>query len=102
MNNNIVDQLIITKLQTVYDSDIPVNIYDMGYVYGVEIKNSNVNIKLTMASPMESKIKIITEEIRKKVGSINGINSVEVNMVFQPAWSETMMKQNAKQILGVF
>ena len=102
MNNNIVDQLIITKLQTVYDSDIPVNIYDMGYVYGVEIENSNVNIKLTMASPMESKIKIITEEIRKKVGSINGINSVEVNMVFQPAWSETMMKQNAKQILGVF
>ena len=102
MNNNIVDQLIITKLQTVYDSDIPVNIYDMGYVYGVDIENNKVNIKLTMASPMESKIKIITDEIQKKVGSINGINSVEVNMVYQPEWSETMMKQNAKQILGVF
>ncbi len=95
------EEKIVRMLRTVYDPEIPVNIYDLGLIYKIDIQeNGHLDIDMTLTAPNCPAVDFIVEDVRMKAGSVEGINSVEVNIVFEPAWDKEMMSEEAKLELG--
>jgi FeS assembly SUF system protein len=95
------EEAITERLKTVYDPEIPVNIYDLGLIYKVDIDNEkNVRVDMTLTAPNCPLADFIVEDVRMKVESIEGVNHVEVNLVFEPEWNRDMMSEEAKLELG--
>ena len=87
-----IEEAIVAMLKTVYDPEIPVNIYDLGLVYKVDVDDqNNVHIDMTLTAPNCPAADFILEDVRIKVESIKEVNSVEVNLVFEPEWNKDMM-----------
>ena len=104
MNNEFLqtEEKIVTMLKTVYDPEIPVNIYDLGLIYKVDIdEEHNVRIDMTLTAPNCPAADFILEDVRQKIESIDGVKSVEVNLVFEPEWDRDMMTEAAKLELGM-
>ena len=104
MNNEFLqtEEKIVTMLKTVYDPEIPVNIYDLGLIYKVDIdEERNVRIDMTLTAPNCPAADFILEDVRQKIESIDGVKSVEVNLVFEPEWDRDMMTEEAKLELGL-
>ena len=104
MNNEFLqtEEKIVTMLKTVYDPEIPVNIYDLGLIYKVDIdEERNVRIDMTLTAPNWPAADFILEDVRQKIESIDGVKSVEVNLVFEPEWDRDMMTEEAKLELGM-
>lgn len=104
MNNEFlqIEEKIVTMLKTVYDPEIPVNIYDLGLIYKVDIDDErNVRIDMTLTAPNCPAADFILEDVRQKIESIDGVKSVEVNLVFEPEWDRDMMTEEAKLELGM-
>ena len=104
MNNEFLqtEEKIVTMLKTVYDPEIPVNIYDLGLIYKVDIDEArNVRIDMTLTAPNCPAADFILEDVRQKIESIDGVKSVEVNLVFEPEWDRDMMTEEAKLELGM-
>ena len=104
MNNEFLqtEEKIVTMLKTVYDPEIPVNIYDLGLIYKVDIdEERNVRIDMTLTAPNCPAADFILEDVRQKIESIDGGKSVEVNLVFEPEWDRDMMTEEAKLELGM-
>ena len=96
-----IEEAIVAMLKTVYDPEIPVNIYDLGLVYKVDVDDqNNVHIDMTLTAPNCPAADFILEDVRIKVESIKEVNSVEVNLVFEPEWNKDMMTEEAKLELG--
>ena len=96
------EETIVAMLKTVYDPEIPVNVYDLGMVYNIDIDDkSNVKIDMTLTAPNCPAADYIVEDVREKVESIHGIGNVEINLVFEPAWDKSMMSEEAKLELGL-
>ena len=96
------EEKIVTRLKTVYDPEIPVNIYDLGLIYKVDIdEEHNVRIDMTLTAPNCPAADFILEDVRQKIESIDGVKSVEVNLVFEPEWDRDMMTEEAKLELGM-
>ncbi|HVN79342.1 MAG TPA: SUF system Fe-S cluster assembly protein [Terriglobia bacterium] len=92
---------VIDVLRSCYDPEIPVNIYELGLIYTVEIDGSNnVTIRMTLTSPMCPVAGTLPGEVEQKVQSIQGVNSVRVDLVWDPAWNPSMMTEAAKLQLG--
>ena len=88
-------------LKTVYDPEIPVNIYDLGLIYKIEVAdNGEVAIDMTLTAPNCPAADFIMEDIRQKVESVEGVNSATINLVFEPEWDKDMMSEEAKLELG--
>lgn len=87
-------------LKTVYDPEIPVNIYDLGLIYKVDIEDDVCRIDMTLTAPSCPAADFLVEDVRQKVGSVDGIKDVEVNIVFEPEWDKDMMSEEAKLELG--
>ena len=87
-------------LKTVFDPEIPVNIYDLGLIYKVDIQDDVCNIDMTLTAPSCPAADFLVEDIEQKVRSVDGINKVQVNIVFEPAWTKDMMSEEAKLELG--
>ncbi len=103
MNNEFLqtEEAIVEMLKTVYDPEIPVNIYDLGLIYNVELDDEkNVRIDMTLTAPNCPAADFILEDVRMKVESVEGIRNVEVNLVFEPEWTKEMMSEEAKLELG--
>lgn len=95
------EEAIVAMLKTVYDPEIPVNIYDLGLVYKVDVDDDkNVRIDMTLTAPNCPAADFILEDVRMKVESIPEVKSVEVNLVFEPEWNKDMMSEEAKLELG--
>ncbi|MDR0749311.1 MAG: DUF59 domain-containing protein [Tannerellaceae bacterium] len=95
------EEAIAAMLKTVYDPEIPVNIYDLGLIYKVEVDDGkNVRIDMTLTAPNCPAADFIVEDVRMKVESVKGVNSVEINLVFDPVWDKDMMSEEAKLELG--
>ncbi len=95
------EEAIVAMLKTVYDPEIPVNVYDLGLIYKIDVDDEgNVNIDMTLTAPNCPASDFLLEDIRMKVGSIDGIKNVEVNLVFEPEWDKEMMSEEAKLELG--
>lgn len=94
---------IIKALKTVYDPEMPLNIYDLGLIYGIDIdKENNVNIKMTLTSPNCPVADSLPFEVEIKVGSLEEIKSAKVELVWDPPFSQDMMTEEAKFLLGMF
>ncbi len=92
---------IVRMLKTVYDPEIPVNVYDLGLIYDVDIDdNNNVTITMTLTAPNCPAADFILEDVRFKVESIKEVNNVIVNLTFEPEWNRDMLSEEAKLELG--
>ena len=93
---------IIKEICKIYDPEIPVNIYELGLIYDVKISGDNdVMIEMTLTSPNCPVAESLPLEVEEKVGKINGIKDVNVNIVFEPPWTKEMMSEEAKLELGM-
>ncbi len=93
---------IVVMLRTCYDPEIPVNIYDLGMVYDVDIDEANnVTIEMTFTSPACPAADYILMDVQMKVESIEEINSVNLNLTFDPPWDKSMMSEEAMLELGM-
>ena len=92
---------IINKIKTVFDPEIPVNIYELGLIYSIDIdKKNRVEIKMTLTSPNCPVAESLPEEVAEKTKSIEGISDVKVEIVWDPPWNPQMMSEEAKFELG--
>ena len=102
MKNNLLsmEENIVRMLRTVYDPEIPVDIYSLGLIYKVEIDQGNVLIEMTLTAPNCPAADFILEDVRMKVESVEGVNSLDLQLVFEPEWDKDMMTEEAKLELG--
>lgn len=92
---------IVDVLKTVYDPEIPVDIYELGMIYKIDVKDDNtVDIDMTFTAPNCPAADFILEDVRTKVESVEGIQSANINLVFEPAWDQSMMSEEARVELG--
>lgn len=95
------EEKIVKMLKTVYDPEIPVNVYDLGLIYKIDLDdNACLRLDMTLTVPNCPAADFILEDIRMKLESIEGIKSVDVNLVFEPEWNQDMMTEEAKLELG--
>src|ERR1700710_1921319 len=91
----------IQVLQTVYDPEIPVNIYELGLIYEVNVSNElNIEIIMSLTSPFCPAAQSMPAEIKEKLSAMEGVKEVEVKVVFEPQWSQDLMSESAKLQLG--
>lgn len=92
---------VIAMLKTVYDPEVPVDIYELGLIYKIDIDDSfNLKIEMTMTAPSCPMADFILEDARMKLESIEGLNNVDIQLVFEPEWNRDMMSEEAKLELG--
>jgi len=95
------EEAIVKILKTVYDPEIPVNVYDLGLIYNIEVQeDGHVIIDMTMTAPACPMADFIMEDVRMKVEGIEGVTNLTLNLVFDPAWDKDMMSEEAKLELG--
>lgn len=95
------EEKIVEMLRLVFDPEIPVNIYDLGLIYDIDIDDDkNVKIKMTLTAPNCPAADFILEDVRIKVESIDEVKSVDIDLVFEPEWDKDMMSEEAKLELG--
>ena len=104
----ILEEQIIMAIKTVEDPEIPVNIYELGLIYDIDIKDAgrlfrtyNVEIIMTLTSPNCPVAESLPEEVRTKVENLQSINKCKVNIVFEPTWNASYMSDEAKLELGM-
>ena len=96
------EEKIVDMIKTVYDPEIPVNIYDLGLIYRIEVKeDSSVDIDMTLTAPNCPAADFMMEDVRMKVEAIEGVTAVNLNLVFEPEWSQDLMTEEAKLELGL-
>ncbi|HET6559949.1 MAG TPA: iron-sulfur cluster assembly protein [Prolixibacteraceae bacterium] len=101
MDNRI--DLIIEKLKDVYDPEIPVNIYDLGLIYNVDIDESNkASIIMTLTAPGCPVADMLLEDVRQAALSVENVETADVDLVFDPPWDKSMMSEEARLELGFF
>ena len=99
--NTTIEEKIVKMLRTVYDPEIPVNVYDLGLIYNVEVDDEkNVKIEMTLTAPNCPAADFIVEDVRMKIESIEDVKSVDIQLVFEPKWDKDMMSEEAKLELG--
>ena len=95
--------LIINNLKEVYDPEIPVNVYDLGLIYNVDVdEKNNANIVMTLTAPGCPVVDILVDDITQAAQSVEGIESVNVDLTFEPPWDKSMMSEEARLELGFF
>ncbi len=93
---------IVKILKYIYDPEIPVNIYDLGLIYNIDVdENNNVEITMTLTAPNCPIADQIVQEVETQLKNIDGVNEVNVNLVFDPPWDKEMMSDEAKLELGL-
>ena len=96
-----IEERIVDVLKTVYDPEIPVNIYDLGLIYKVDVKDDGeVELDMTFTAPSCPAADFILEDVRQKVDSLEGVTNTTVNLVFEPVWDQSMMTEEARVELG--
>ena len=96
-----IEERIVDVLKTVYDPEIPVNIWDLGMIYKIDVKDdATVELDMTFTAPSCPAADFILEDVRSKVDSVEGVKSANVNLVFEPVWDQSMMSEEARVELG--
>ena len=95
------EEKTVEMLKTVFDPEIPVDIYNMGLIYNIDIDDdANLKVDMTLTAPNCPAADFIVEDARIKLESIEGIKSVDIRIVFEPEWNKDMMSEEAKLDLG--
>lgn len=96
------EEEIVRMLKTVYDPEIPVNIYDLGLIYKIDLQdNGMLNVDMTLTAPSCPAADFLVEDAQQKLLSVEGIKTVNINLVFEPEWDKDMMSEEAKLELGM-
>ena len=96
------ENTIVDVLKSIYDPEIPVDVYELGLIYEVKIdKDANVQIEMTLTSPNCPVAESMPKEVEDKVAEIPAVKSSKVNIVFDPPWDKDMMSEEAKLELGM-
>jgi FeS assembly SUF system protein len=91
----------VKVLETIYDPEIPVNIYELGLIYEINVSNElNIEIIMSLTSPFCPAAQSMPAEIKEKLSAMEGVKEVEVKVVFDPQWSQDLMSESAKLQLG--
>ncbi|BDI33141.1 SUF system Fe-S cluster assembly protein [Capsulimonas corticalis] len=94
---------VIEMIRTVYDPEIPVNIYEMGLIYEIDVDEYGVvDIQMTLTSPACPVAGSLPGDVEQKVRQVEGVTDVKVKLVWEPAWSMDLMSEDAKLELGFF
>lgn len=96
-----IEERIVDVLKTVYDPEIPVDIWNLGMIYKIDVKDDGtVDMDMTFTAPSCPAADFILEDVRTKVEGVKGVKSANVNLVFEPAWDQSMMSDEARTELG--
>lgn len=96
-----IEENIVKMLKTVFDPEIPVDVYNLGLIYNIDVQDSgHVRIDMTLTAPSCPASEFLMEDIRMKVESVEGVKSLDVQLVFEPEWDKDMMSEEAKLDLG--
>ena len=96
-----IEERIVDVLKTVYDPEIPINIWDLGMIYKIDVlDDGNVNVDMTFTSPSCPAADFILEDVRSKIESVSGIKAANIELVFEPVWDQSMMSEEARVELG--
>ncbi len=96
------EQQIISVLKNVYDPEIPSNIYDLGLIYRIDIEDDgSVEVVMTLTTPNCPVAESLPIEVKQTVEAVEGVRSVDINLTFEPPWSEEMMSEEAMLELGL-
>ena len=100
--NNILKDEIIEALQSVYDPEIPVSIYELGLIYDIKIKKeNNIDIIMTLTTPHCPEAQTIPEKVADVVSLVKGVNEVKVEITWEPPWTQDKMTEAARLELGL-
>lgn len=96
-----IEEKIVAMLKTVFDPEIPVNVYDLGLIYKIDVADSGeATIDMTLTAPNCPAADFIMEDVRIKLAAVEGVTDARVNLVFEPEWDKDMMSDEAKLELG--
>lgn len=96
-----IEERVVALLKTVYDPEIPVDIYNLGLIYGIDLDDDgNLTIEMTLTAPSCPAADFLVDDARIKLESIEGVKSVDIKIVFEPEWNKDMMSEEAKLDLG--
>ena len=104
MNDTLqIQERVIEVLRTVYDPEIPVNIYDLGLIYRIELNDdaTELSVDMTLTAPSCPAADFILEDVRQKLETLSGLTKVDVQLVFEPEWNKDMMSEEANVELGL-
>lgn len=93
---------IVEALKTVFDPEIPVNIYELGLIYDIDVQGPEVKVKMTLTSPGCPVAGSLPGEVKAKVESVPGVASADVELVWEPTWNPSLMSEAARLQLGMF
>lgn len=92
---------VVAAIKTVYDPEIPVDVYELGLIYEINVfPVNNVYVLMTLTSPSCPAAEVIPEEVKQKIKAIEGVNDVEIELTFDPPFTQEMMSEAAKLELG--
>ena len=96
-----IEEQIVDVLKTVYDPEIPVNIFDLCMIYKIDVQDdSTVDVDMTFTAPSCPAADFILEDVRTKIEGLSSVKSANINLVFEPAWDQSMMSEEARVELG--
>jgi FeS assembly SUF system protein len=103
MDKAAIEQKIIEAVKTVYDPEIPVDIYELGLIYNIDIQdNGMVNLRMTLTTPMCPVADSLPMEVQQKVATVEEVSDVELEVVYDPPWNKDMMSEEARFALDMF
>ena len=92
---------VIAEIKKIYDPEIPVNIYELGLIYDVSVKDKNIKVKMTLTSPNCPVAESLPKEVKDSIMEIKEVNKVDLDLVWDPPWDKTMMSESAKLELNL-
>lgn len=103
INTTLIRDKIINQLKTVFDPEIPVDVYELGLIYEVNVSETGlVEVKMTLTSPMCPVAESLPLEVQQKILTVPGVTDVDLQVVFDPPWSKERMSDEAKFLLDMF
>tara|TARA_Y100000590_G_scaffold298094_1_gene336022 strand:+ start:7337 stop:7642 length:306 start_codon:yes stop_codon:yes gene_type:complete len=101
MINMELKEKIIEEIKKIYDPEIPVNIYELGLIYEVIVKEKNVSVKMTLTTPNCPVAESLPKEVKDSIMNVEGVEKVELDLVWDPPWDKSMMSEAAKLELNL-
>ena len=92
---------VIAEIKKIYDPEIPVNIYELGLIYDVSIIEKNVKVKMTLTTPNCPVAESLPKEVKESIMEIEGVDKVDLDLVWEPPWDKSMMSEAAKLELNL-
>ena len=91
----------ITEIKKIYDPEIPVNIYELGLIYDISVKDKNIKVKMTLTTPNCPVAESLPKEVKDSIMEIKGVDKVDLDLVCEPPWDKSMMSEAAKLELNL-